>query len=184
MNLEFFNIIEKEQEYKKYLMFHIEHVEEAYHRLIEPLLGKYDKAVDDAVLLCGQYIPLHDLSKLSKYEFDDYRQFYYPTDEEKKFQDKNEKKADAIKKAWEHHYQNNPHHPLYWVKDGIKQDMPLNFIFEMFCDWSSVGQWFGTSTITWYDTSAVDEKAAFSDNTREQVEKWFDIIFRVPGIKF
>ena len=77
---DFFNRIEKEREYKKYLLFHIDNVEEAFHRLVEPLKGSYGKDVDDAIDLCGQYVMLHDLSKLSKDEFDVYRVHFYPTD--------------------------------------------------------------------------------------------------------
>ncbi len=181
LDLEFFNILEKERQYKDYLMAHIAGVEEAYNRLILPLKGKYDKETDDAIDLCGQYVMLHDLSKLSKYEFEAYRKHFYPTDKEKKLKSSDESEYEL---AWEHHHQNNPHHPIHWVKDGKKQDMPLNFIFEMLCDWDSVSQWYKTSLIDWYDNKATDEKASFSDNTRKTVDFWFDEIFRKPGLEF
>lgn len=180
MDLDFFNRIEKENEYKKYLVFHIGHVEEAFHRLIEPLKGKYDKETDDAIIACGVNLTLHDLSKLSKEEFDFYRRHFYPTDAEKK-----EKEDESLfDKAWEHHHQNNPHHVYYWVHGDEKQEMPLEFIFEMLCDWSSVSQWYDTSLVSWYDKDAKEEKEAFAPNTRKIVDFWVDELFRKPKLKF
>jgi len=186
-DLEFFNKVEKEREYKNYVMTHIADVEEAFHRLIEPLKHKYDKTVDDAIDLCGQYIPLHDLSKFSKQEFDAYRKHFYPTDQEKKSQTKEDPEFDL---AWELHHKNNLHHPIHWVTGDEKQDMSLNFIFEMLCDWSSVSKHFvtehgeDTSVVKWYDSKAAEEKQSFSDNTRKLVDFWIDEIFRKPGIRY
>lgn len=182
LTLDFINRINKEREYKKYLTFHIQNVEEAYHRLIEPLSHQYDTETDNAILLCGEYITLHDLSKLSKDEFDSYRIHFYPTDKEK---EQGLVDEEQFNKACEHHYKVNPHHPIHWVTEtGDKLDMPLNFIFEMFCDWSSVSKWYDSSIITWYDKKANKEKASFNDKTRELVDHWFDIIFRQKKLKY
>ena len=182
MYLDFFNVIDKERQYKEYLSFHIGHVEEAFHRLIEPLKGKYGKEVDDAINTCGLYIPLHDLSKLSKHEFDAYRLHFYPTDYEK---ENNIEKPGEFDKAWEHHHTINAHHPIHWVTEtGEKLDMPLSYIFEMLCDWDSVSQWYDSSIIDWYDNNAQDEKDCFTENTGKIVDFWFDKIFREPGLKF
>lgn len=186
-DIEFFNKIDKEREYKDYVMTHIQNVEEAFHRLIEPLKHKYDKTVDDAIDLCGQYITMHDLSKFSKQEFDAYRKHFYPTDSERKVQTKEDPEFDL---AWEHHHKNNPHHPFHWVNGDTKQTMPLNFIFEMLCDWSSVSKHFveehgeNTSVVKWYDSKAKEEKEAFTDKTREAVDFWIDEIFRKPNVKY
>ena len=185
MDLDFMEKIEKEREYKDYVVDHIEKVESNFNRLIVPLKGHYNKEVDQAIDLCGQLVPLHDLSKFSKYEFDAYRAYHYPvSDEEKKAAEED------YQWAWEHHRSVNPHHPYFWTKLGYKEDMPLPYIFEMLCDWSAVSQHMAEdhgskdSVVDWYDLSAKDEKALFSEKTRKAVDFWVDEIFRKPGVRF
>lgn len=42
--------------------------------------------------------------------------------------------------AWQHHKENNPHHPSHW-ENGVN-DMNLILIIEMLCDWKSASQRF------------------------------------------
>ena len=185
MDIAFLKRIEKEREYKDYVVDHITKVESNFHRLIEPLRGHFNKDVDRAIDLCGQLVPLHDLSKFSKQEFDAYRRNHYPvSDEEQKASE------DDYLKAWDHHKSVNPHHPYFWTQSGIIEDMPLQYIFEMLCDWAAVSQHMAEdhgskdSLVDWYDKSAKDEKALFSDRTRKAVDFWVDEIFRKPDIKY
>jgi hypothetical protein len=127
---------------------------------------------------------IHDLSKFSKQEFDAYRRNHYPvSDEEQKASE------DDYLKAWDHHKSVNPHHPYFWTQSGIIEDMPLQYIFEMLCDWAAVSQHMAEdhgskdSLVDWYDKSAKDEKALFSDRTRKAVDFWVDEIFRKPGVR-
>lgn len=175
MDLEFLDRLEMEHKYKDYVIFHIQNVEDAFHRLIEPLKGFYGKDVDTAIDLCELNVPLHDLSKFSKFEFDPYRKHHDPLPLEKgKFEDEYEQ-------AKQHHYSVNPHHPIYW---GPDRDMPLEYIFEMLCDWSSVAKYYDSSVIDFWDNDAKKEKESLSPKTREQVDYWFDLIFRYPGLKY
>lgn len=40
--------------------------------------------------------------------------------------------------ALEHHYENNPHHPEYWIH-GVR-DMSLLYLIEMLCDWKAASE--------------------------------------------
>jgi len=180
-DLDFLDRVEQERKYKEYLVWHNTSVEENFHRFIEPLRGKFSKDVDSAIDICGNNLILHDLSKLSKSEFDPYRRHFYPTKQEKS----EEEDLAAYNLARKHHVENNPHHAIYWNKDGIKREMSLEYIFEMLCDWASVGKWVGDKSLCdWYDHDAIKEKKSFTDNTQKKVDFYVDLIFRKPGIKF
>ena len=175
---EFLEKLDKEREYKEYVVYHIKNVEDAFNRLILPLKGKYSDEVDSAINQCGQVIPLHDISKFSKAEFDPYRLHFYPTPLEKATKDIDSDWEQAV----QHHYLVNPHHPMHWQQ--LNQDMPLQFIFEMLCDWAAVSCYKKSMVTDYYDNYATKEKAAFSPKTKEMVDYWIDEIFRKPGIDF
>ena len=182
IDLDFLDRVQKEAEYKAYLVWHNQTVEDNFHRLIEPLKRKYSQEVDAAIDICGNNIPLHDLSKLSKDEFDLYRRHFYPTKKEETEKEDN----GAYELARKHHVKCNPHHAIHWFDENSNPvEMPLHYIFEMLCDWSAVGQWVGDSSLCeWYDHDAIKEKKAFTENTRKTVDFWVDEIFRKPGVNF
>lgn len=178
MSIEFMEQIDKEREYKAYLTEHIAGVEKAFYRLIVPLKGRYSNEFDDAIDLCGQLVPLHDLSKLSKIEFDAYRKHFYPLESEKgKFEE-------DFEIACKHHISVNPHHPAFWCKNGVNTNMPLQYILEMICDWDSVSHHYDSSVVEFYDNRAEKEKSYFTSSTRDWVDLLVNDIFRKPGIKF
>ena len=49
--------------------------------------------------------------------------------------------------------------------------MTLDAIIEMLCDWEGMSLKFGTSTLSWYEKDAKDEKAALSPNSKAIVEE-------------
>ena len=55
--------------------------------------------------------------------------------------------------------------------------MSLDAIIEMICDWEAVSTMFGTNTVEWYKTKAVDyEQKMMTQNTKDIVE---DLLFNV-----
>ena len=54
--------------------------------------------------------------------------------------------------------------------------MTLDAIVEMLCDWEAMSLKFNTNTVEWYKNEAIDEKKAFSLNTKAIVE---DLLFNI-----
>ena len=171
----------KEQEYLRYLITHISYVQDAHLHHFAPLLGIISEEVDGAIRESGELVLLHDKSKFGEPEFSAYRIHFYPTDEEKNSDLYNTTYQNKMDFAWEHHYLNNPHHPIYWTLGGVKRDMPLQYIFEMICDWAAMSRYFGNSLVSWYDEKAQKEKDTFTENTRKTVDYYIDRIFRGTG---
>ena len=62
---------------------------------------------------------------------------------------------------------------MHWVNPdtGVIEDMTLDAIVEMICDWEAMSIKFNTSTVDWYKTKAIDEKKAMSDKSKEITEE-------------
>lgn len=117
---------------------------------------------------CGLYWRgvTHDLSKYSKTEFLEGAKYYVgkysPISECKRKIGKSE--------AWLHHKGRNPHHPEYWVDEGIPIMMPYKYVVESICDRIAAGKTYNKEKFTqtmplqyWYDHidfSPVHEKTA------------------------
>ena len=176
----------KEKEYLDYINEHINFVIESFNRYMVPLLSMNnistlisDEDLKNAIKNVGETINTHDASKFSDSEFDGYREKYYPTTRELNG-DLSYKSnlEERYQECWKHHYQTNVHHPEHWVdhKNNICQDMSLEAIIEMICDWEAMSLKFGTSTLKWYENNADNEKKCFSPKTKEIVE---DLLYNV-----
>ena len=155
-------------EYMSYLKRHISGVQIAYYQFCTPLLERSnlstlfsDEELHQAVLELRPIIRNHDESKYSSVEFEGYRMHYYPTQFERESIDFDSKQRYAFDLAWDHHWKHNPHHINYWYMRQEK--MPLKFMLEMICDWVSVGNLKGTSTLAWYSKDALKEKRMLGD---------------------
>lgn len=171
------------QDYRNYLIKHIENVQKGYRILILPLVRKDINSnyftKDDlmkAISNLDKHIYLHDTSKWSKEEFDAYRYKFYPTKYEKSDPNYSENVKRVFGLGWKHHHENNEHHLNYWCEDGIKRDMPLDFILEMICDWYSMSVYFKSSILEWYEKDAKKEKAMMTEKTRNIVD---DLLYNV-----
>ena len=158
----------KEKEYLDYIIEHINFVKKAYKMYMMPLLEKMvvstlisDEELKAAIIKVGLNIDTHDASKFSDSEFDPYRANYSRLVDE------------SYEEAWKHHYTVNAHHPMHWVNPdtGVIEDMTLDAIVEMICDWEAMSIKFNTSTVDWYKTKAIDEKKAMSDKSKEITEE-------------
>ena len=88
----------------------------------------------------------HDQSKYSKFEFDQYTNYFYNEDGSKKTPDQRTSlDIDNFAEAWLHHMNHNKHHWQYWIfPDGFSHGtftingvmkMRENFALEMIADW-------------------------------------------------
>lgn len=123
----------QEMRYRKYLALHIKGVKNAWRDIQEKMpeapFVKDDFTREQISLL----VSVHDASKYYPEEFDAYRQWFYP--------EVGEKKSEAeFKKAWRHHFRNNPHHAKYWEDKKFDISKHHIYLVEMVCDWLSMAK--------------------------------------------
>lgn len=90
----------------------------------------------------------HDISKYGENEFIPYVWLTWikkPGNDD--FQYNKEKIDKLIKKAWQSHIKNNPHHPEHHKDEN---DMDFFHIVEMVCDWEAMSEEIGGTTLEWY----------------------------------
>lgn len=114
-------------------------------------------------LLVSHLVADHDKSKYTDEEFIAYRQYFYPSMEDK-LPDK--VKYQAFDYAWQHHYMTNRHHPEHWSSLNYRQPaqvkMPDEFFAEMICDWIAVSLTQHSSVYDWWFNSEThSDKAQF-----------------------
>ena len=162
-----------ENKYINYIHRHQAGVLKSWKNILYPVLlteSDYDvELLTDIEIL----INCHDESKFKSDEFDAYCNYFYPSEE-------NAKDEEAFNKAWFLHQRRNPHHWQYWclIEDSgkiIPLDMPVKYICEMLCDWSSF-QFVVDKNSTannWYQKNK--NKMVLSDSTRQTVEELLKI---------
>jgi len=109
----------------------------------------------------------HDLSKFSKYEFENLN---------------SEASEHKFKIALEIHRTGNKHHPEYWEKMGETiHQMPSIYIAEMVCDCVARGQEFGTDVRQWFEKEAT-EKYGFKmdDEVGKEITRCLDLLLSQP----
>lgn len=150
-------------EYEDYLTEHIGNVIRYWNEILGPKVAKDLPGVASRV---GRIIANHDLSKYSDEEFWAYLDYFYPSPGF-------EKDEVEFNYAWLHHQHHNPHHWQYWVLkedegDLLALDMPLEYICEMICDWSSFSANNPDSTAyNWYQMNK--DKMVLSEYTEEML---------------
>lgn len=146
-----------QKEYKDYVLAHQRRVCKFADWILSNCPELFEE-VDFGVFM--DLIKEHDESKFSEEEFEPYAQ--------KWFGDK--KKTPEYEAAWEHHWQNNEHHPEYW----LGEDMPYIYILEMICDWGSFSIDKGDlSELSdfYYNKAKDDPEKNLSDATKEIIEE-------------
>lgn len=103
----------------------------------------------------------HDMSKFLPCEFIPYAKWFYEDygiqlEKDYGYERMNDgrsclsreylKRKHNFEKAWEHHYKHNKHHWDYWVDNN----MPINYIRQMICDWAGMSRKFGDSAQEYY----------------------------------
>lgn len=159
--------IEANPIYYEYIQEHIKNVQTIWQTILcTPSAMEF---VDAPSIICiSELIKEHDRSKFSKREFDGYRQWFCPIDNEKK-------DLNLFNTAWNHHQKHNPHHWEYWVLFNSKQitllDMPFKYIMKMLCDWSAMSLKFKDTPTEFYNKTLI----MLSDWTRDKVKEWLPI---------
>lgn len=158
-----------EDEYLDYLKNHLFNVKNAFEWM--KLSFEFEKGFISVV---DNLIMQHDTSKFDyDNEFYAYMKYFYG--------DKTPDVEEEFNKAWLHHIHKNPHHWQYWIlheDEGsiIALDMPIEYIYEMICDWWSFS-WSHNDLFeifNWYDEHK--NKMILSPNTRTIVESILDKI--------
>ena len=140
--------IQKTRDYLDYLERHILNVKRAWEEIQEKCKDM-DFIWDDWKWACiNEEVINHDTSKMSQYEFTQYRANFYPTESEKKNQDV--KKDFAI--AWEHHKEHNIHHWENWTQE---KDNTVRYfcLVGMVVDWLAMSYEFGDTPRKYYERS-------------------------------
>ena len=178
-------VTEKKNVYMNYIKDHKENVVYAYNNYMIPLMNRTkDEKLRRAIVKCGGNVQNHDLSKYEPIEFEAYRRYFYPTDFEK--YDKESQKMTKVlyDNAWMHHHKHNKHHPEHWGLDkNPPEDMPLEYIIEMICDWIAMGIYYKSSTKEWWESDKTqnDEATYMTDITKEWVNSLlYDLIPDIP----
>ena len=146
-----------QEENKKYILEHIERVQQFADWLKEKVPELFDEIDIDVF---DNLIKEHDASKFSEEEFEPYAQKWF----------NNSGKTPEYEEAWKHHWMNNEHHPEFW----LGEDMPYIYILEMLCDWGSFSIKSGNMrelSDFYYNKAKGDEEKNLSDATKEIVEE-------------
>ena len=113
---------------------------------------------------------VHDLSKFTLSEWIAYRNYFYGTPDEIKFNE-----------AWLNHIHKNKHHHQHWVlrnDDGtvVALDIPNVYVLEMVCDWIGAGLAItGRREVKeWYEKNK--DKMVLSDLTKAKVNAMIELL--------
>ena len=170
-------IIKKEEEYMEYIKDHINNV----HRAFENMYNIKDKFEDidrydisDAIESVKErgLIDIHDESKYSDEEFNAYRRHFHSIDDKEK-----DDSEEDFELAWKHHYENNPHHPEYWIKDGEPRDMEIDYIVEMACDWIAMSYSKGGTALQYLNDNIEEKQKVMTENTMSILETILDTFY-------
>lgn len=159
-------------QYDQYLTKHKENVKNGF----DWIRNNLPEMIKDIPNLEWQCCFAHDQSKSESDEYEAYDTYFYGNN-------KSYQVVQDYRKAWLLHLHRNPHHWQYWVlinddpKEGeILMEMPINYIWEMICDWWAFSWAKGNlhEIFKWYDEHKKYMK--LHTNTRKKVE---DILGRI-----
>lgn len=137
-------------------------------RYIDPILEVFPTTCKDLQTEVLQRAAKHDISKFTDNEWPGYYDIncLYIQD------------SDEAKKAIDHHYKNNDHHPEFWDNDMYK--MPGEAILEMLLDWLAINQAKGTNVIEFLHQVA-QERWNLNDLTIQYFRSFYLMIFEVKN---
>jgi len=139
------DIIIKTREYLDYIEEHVDNVHKAWVQLSEKCKDMHFVSDDYVYYTIAYEIEKHDMSKLSEFEFVQYRKSFYKLDNEEEYD---------MSEAWEHHKKNNPHHWDNWNSDSINTpyELEVNCV-HMIVDWMAMGYKFGDTAQEYYENN-------------------------------
>lgn len=157
-------ITEEEGLYYNYIKEHVDNIILAYNLFGYALYEKFKYRVTPNEM--ETRLLMHDSSKFSRYEFNGYRQNFYP------YNGKTPVNS-IFQKAWEHHYIINGHHPEHYRTEYENGDeyylaMPDRYIFEMLLDWFAMSIKFHNRPDVWFLEKGSKE-LKFHKDTAEKI---------------
>jgi len=162
--------IDKTQEYLNYIRDHALNVRKAWGEVQEKCKDMRFMWDDYYFFSISDEVDFHDLSKLSEFEFVQYRKSFYPTENESKFD---------MSEAWNHHKKENAHHWENWsaVEWGNNSTVEVHLV-HMVLDWMAMGYNFGDTAQSYYE----------KNKNKIKIPKWaeefiYEIFSRIYGSK-
>ena len=149
--------IDKTREYLNYLENHLENVKRAFAEISDSCKDMPWVVDDYSWHSLRVQVINHDLSKFSKEEFIQYRDSFFPVNED-------DKKNSGMKDAWENHKQKNHHHHET-AEDYLD-------IVHMVIDWTAMGFKFGDTAQQYYEAN--QDKIKLSENHKEFIYEIFE----------
>ncbi len=141
--MEGLELIAKTREYLDYLEQHLLNVRKAW-LVVQRTCCHLQFIHDDYIWSrIDRQVAAHDVSKLSKEEFTQYRQRFYPTEDEEEVE---------LGSAWEHHRDNNMHHWETWTKEPATENQV--HCVHMAIDWIAMGFAQGDTAREYYESNA------------------------------
>lgn len=147
------NKIKKFREYLDYFERHYDNIQKAWALINEKCAGKGFRFMDDPFVwsMVDSDVKFHDESKLSEFEFTQYRNYFFPAEGETK-------NEPAFLEAWEHHKANNEHHWQTWTNRQADNPYADAFLVTTIIDWVAMGFEFNDTAKTYYENSEEDIK--------------------------
>lgn len=172
--------INKFREYLDYVERHYNNVQKAWKLINDKCKGKGFRFLYDDFCwhTINEDVINHDLSKLSAEEFTQYRQWFFPTDQEEKEIEQDDtiksSRKTAWEEAWEHHKKNNLHHWQTWTKQSDHTYADV-FLVMMLVDWIAMGFEFGDTAKEYYEKNK--DKIELPDWAIKVMYEIFDCIY-------
>ena len=137
--------IAKTREYLDYFERHYDNVQKAWALINEKCGNEFRFIYDDFVWnMIDSEVKLHDESKLSEYEFTQYRNWFFPAENEIKDER-------GYLSAWEHHKEKNAHHWQNWTVKECANPYADAYLVMNIVDWVAMGFEFGNTAKDYYE---------------------------------
>ncbi len=163
--------ISKIREYLDYLEKHIKNVEKAWEE-VKVKLKEFPQIWDDyQYFSLDEAIKRHDISKVSKEEFIQYADFFYPCDST--LEDAKERIATEFNTAWQNHIKMNEHHWENWTTSKYRDNPYFDGVsmVHMVVDWLAMSYEFGDTPRQYYEANK--EKIKIPETCEDLLERIF-----------
>jgi hypothetical protein len=156
--------IEATKRYLEYLDEHIRNVNKAYENVsynCRDMRVIYNKDTHDEL---REQVLTHDLSKLSRHEFTQYREAFFPVGDKVRLQDS----------AWEHHLDNNAHHWQSIMRNTKPMKQQEVNLMHMVIDWTAKSYKFGGSAESYFKKEEKANKIILTDKYKYYLYEIFN----------